>query len=166
VDAEIAIGGFQQLLQVVEAQDLVYRERADDCESNAFVNERIEFQALRSMSSRFAGGPARSCGSTSCAIGIGLSHDDLPKIEVLQKVKSWEGCDESDSRKHKPLCAAQRVFPVGREKKNQSSHHHQDHCDLKNMRPWPFVGWRRVTRLQIAGQHGEKGDQRQNQNYA
>ena len=83
VYAEIAIGNFKQRFEVIEAEHLVDCERAHDRKSNAFVNQRIEFQALSSSSSRFVGGAARHCGSASSTIGVGLGHDNSAKINVL-----------------------------------------------------------------------------------
>src|SRR5215472_19240811 len=132
---EIAIGDLQQLLEVVEAEDFIYRQRTHDGQAHALVNQRIEFQALGWLSGNFAGASARNCGNASCAIGVGLGHNGLPKINVLQKIKCCEGCHERNPRNHKPSCAPHRVFPVSCEEKNQSRHQHQDDCDLKDMCP-------------------------------
>ena len=42
VDAQIAVGCLQQLLQLLERQPLVDRERADDAEPETFVDETFE----------------------------------------------------------------------------------------------------------------------------
>ena len=42
VDAEVAVGGFEDTLEIVEAEGVVGGERADDAETNAFVNQAIE----------------------------------------------------------------------------------------------------------------------------
>src|SRR6516165_2775372 len=85
---EIAIGDLQQLLEVVEAEDFIYRQRTHDGQADALVNQRIEFQALCWLSGNFAGASASNCGNASCAIGVGLGHNGLPKINVLQKISS------------------------------------------------------------------------------
>ena len=43
VDAEIAVSGFEDALEVVEAEGIVGGESADDSEADAFVDEAIEF---------------------------------------------------------------------------------------------------------------------------
>jgi hypothetical protein len=43
VDAEVAVGGLEDTLEVVEAEGVVGRQGADDAETNAFVNQAIEF---------------------------------------------------------------------------------------------------------------------------
>jgi hypothetical protein len=42
VDAEIAVGGFEHALEVVEAEGIVRREGADYAKTDALVNEAIE----------------------------------------------------------------------------------------------------------------------------
>jgi hypothetical protein len=42
VDAEIAVGGFEHALKVVEAEGIVSGEGADDAEADALVNQAIE----------------------------------------------------------------------------------------------------------------------------
>src|ERR1041385_7332723 len=44
VDAQIAVGRLQQRLQVVEAETIVDRERADDAEPKSLVNQPIELE--------------------------------------------------------------------------------------------------------------------------
>jgi hypothetical protein len=44
VDAEVAVGGFEHTLEVVEAEGIVGRKGADDAEADAFVNQAIEFR--------------------------------------------------------------------------------------------------------------------------
>src|SRR5262249_41160486 len=53
VDAQVAVGGLQQPLQVVEREPLVGRERADDPEPEPFVDDAIEVE--RAAAAR--GGP-------------------------------------------------------------------------------------------------------------
>ena len=48
VNAEIAVGGFEDALEVVEAERIVGREGADDAEANALVNQAVEFREFRS----------------------------------------------------------------------------------------------------------------------
>jgi len=43
VDAEVAVGGFEDALEVVEAERIVGGEGADDAEADALVDEAIEF---------------------------------------------------------------------------------------------------------------------------
>ena len=43
VDAEVAVGGFEDALEVVEAEGIVGGEGADDAETDAFVDQAIEF---------------------------------------------------------------------------------------------------------------------------
>src|SRR5688572_6771221 len=42
VDAEIAVGSLHQLLEVAEAERVVHRQRADDAEPEALMNEPVE----------------------------------------------------------------------------------------------------------------------------
>ena len=42
VDTEIAVGGFEDALEVVEAKGIVGGEGADDAEADALVNEAVE----------------------------------------------------------------------------------------------------------------------------
>ncbi len=44
VHAQVAVGRVQQALQIVERQPLVHRQRADDAEAQALVNQAIEVQ--------------------------------------------------------------------------------------------------------------------------
>ena len=66
VDAEISVSGFEDALEVVEAEGIVGGEGADDAEANAFVDEAVEFGELGSArGSGFAGMLASfltSCG--------------------------------------------------------------------------------------------------------
>ena len=43
VDAEVSVGGFEHALEIVEAERIVGGEGADDAETNALMNEAIEF---------------------------------------------------------------------------------------------------------------------------
>jgi hypothetical protein len=43
VDAEVAVGGFEDTLEVVEAEGIVGGKGADDAEADTLVNEAIEF---------------------------------------------------------------------------------------------------------------------------
>jgi len=48
VDAEIAVGGLEDALEVLEAEAGVGGEGADDSETNALVNEAVEFGEFES----------------------------------------------------------------------------------------------------------------------
>jgi len=47
VHAEVAVGGAQQDLQVVERQLFLHRERAHDRQAQALVNQLVEVQRRR-----------------------------------------------------------------------------------------------------------------------
>src|SRR5580704_618854 len=46
MDTQVPVGDLQQSLEIVERERVVDRERADDAQSNAFVDYRIESQRL------------------------------------------------------------------------------------------------------------------------
>jgi len=48
VDAEVAVGGFENSFEVFEAEARVGGEGADDSEANALVNEAVEFGEFES----------------------------------------------------------------------------------------------------------------------
>ena len=48
VDAEVAVGGLEDALEVFEAEAFVGGEGADDPEANAFVDQAIELRKLES----------------------------------------------------------------------------------------------------------------------
>src|SRR5712692_7892748 len=48
VDAQVAVRGPQQSLQIVERQPVVRRQRADDAETQPLVNEAIQFERAAS----------------------------------------------------------------------------------------------------------------------
>ena len=66
MDAEIAVGGFEHALEVVEAERLVGGESADDAEANALVNEAIKFGEFGG-----AGGRVRAGFVTMRGFGFG-----------------------------------------------------------------------------------------------
>jgi len=55
VDAEIAVGGLQDTLEIVEAEGVVGGEGADDAETDALVNQAIEFGEFGSGRDAFQG---------------------------------------------------------------------------------------------------------------
>src|SRR5215467_3470 len=61
VDAQVAVGGFQDTLEVVEAQGFVGGESADDAEADALVDEAIEFGEFGSdrVRTKFLAGQGR-----------------------------------------------------------------------------------------------------------
>jgi hypothetical protein len=42
VNAEVAVGGAYQLFELIESERFIYRERADDCEPRALMNQPVE----------------------------------------------------------------------------------------------------------------------------
>ncbi len=62
VNAEIAVSGLKNALEIVEGERLVGGESADDAEANAFVNQAVEF------GEREHAGSAR--GPRSCSFGV------------------------------------------------------------------------------------------------
>jgi hypothetical protein len=42
VDAQVAIGGFQQGLQLIESERTIDGKRTDDAQTNAFVNQAVK----------------------------------------------------------------------------------------------------------------------------
>ena len=52
--AQVAVGGLEHALEVVEAERIVGGERADDAEADALVNQAIEFGKLGSYGSMLA----------------------------------------------------------------------------------------------------------------
>jgi len=56
MDAEVAVGGFEDALEVVEAEGIVGGEGADDAEADALVDQAVEFGEFGSDGLRlFAG---------------------------------------------------------------------------------------------------------------
>jgi len=53
VNAQVAVGGFEHALEIVETERIVGGEGTDDAEANAFVNEAVEFGEFRSPSESF-----------------------------------------------------------------------------------------------------------------
>src|SRR5579864_9531363 len=47
VDAQVAVGRFQQGFQFVKRERAIHRERADDAEANVFVNQAVEIRRRR-----------------------------------------------------------------------------------------------------------------------
>jgi len=49
VDAQVAVGGFEDAFEIVEAERIVGGKGADDAEADALVNQAIEFGKFRSV---------------------------------------------------------------------------------------------------------------------
>ena len=62
MDAEVAVGRSQQILQVVEREPLADGERADDAEAKPFVNEPVELERIALRPLRRVNGRLRSAG--------------------------------------------------------------------------------------------------------
>ena len=60
VDAEVAVGGFENAFEVVEAEGIVGGEGADDAEADALVNQTIEFGEFGGSAGRVMLGASRA----------------------------------------------------------------------------------------------------------
>jgi hypothetical protein len=59
MDAEVAVSGLKDTLEIIEAEGVVGREGADDTEANAFMNQTIELGELMSARVNFFMRPSR-----------------------------------------------------------------------------------------------------------
>src|SRR5439155_595749 len=86
VHAQVAIGGFQQFLKLVEAHRIIYRERAHNSETDRFVNQPV--QVRRAALSR-AAAQALRFGVAYCFI-VSSHHSSL-QTSVLPYPAAWIG---------------------------------------------------------------------------
>ena len=89
----VAVGRFENALEVVEAEAGIGGESAYDAEANALVNQTVEFGELES-----AGGDAlasRSCGLGSgfwlAALGEGSSPVSYTHLDVYKRQRIHRG---------------------------------------------------------------------------
>ena len=111
VDAEVAVGGLEDALEVVEAEGVVGGEGADDAEANAFVDQAIEFGEFGGARNRIAiffrsppaillagfltTSPARTDSCFACLRdGRGLATVTPGDEESEEDVESAEACGE------------------------------------------------------------------------
>jgi len=73
VHAEVAVGSFEQTLEIVEAERIVGGERAENSETQAFVDQAIEF-GERCGARRTAGGLVLMIAGGCVLTGFSFSH--------------------------------------------------------------------------------------------
>ena len=72
MDAEVAVGGFENALEVIEAEAGVGGECADDAEANALVNQTVEFGELKGARRDMLA--SRGCGLRSRSLTCGAGR--------------------------------------------------------------------------------------------
>src|SRR5579864_5165807 len=115
VHAEIAVGGAQQALQVVEAQPLVHGQRRDDPQPHALVDQAVELES-GAGGAAFRGRRARGDGAMvpvarEVAVLGGPGHE-LPSWSMPSSQPPWRlAMNSPKSRFRPPNPAARKASP-------------------------------------------------------
>ena len=112
MDAQVAVGDAEKLLELIEGERGVNGQGADDCEARAFVNQAIEI------------GAAAVAGPTAAVPCFDLSSRAARKAPDLAAIFPRNDPTE-DQVQAAETSGKKRVAPVRRTKKRDGAQYHE-----------------------------------------
>ena len=124
VDAEVAVSGFEDALEVVEAEGIVGGEGADDAEADALVNQAVELGEFGGSAALLAGVGVRwsldfsrsfggfcglSAGLAGLADGLGSSQRSSHRVLAMKSPKMMWRAPKPAARNQFPQAAGART---------------------------------------------------------